>query len=599
MVSRAKKAATLSAIAILLAVPQADGEASGHAHSSPAAVRCTHRNPASGTITLSDAFAGPEVSAGLGGIAEEFTYDDLFRYDSTGHLFPMMAAAIPTVHNGGIRNGGRTVVVHLKPGLRWSNGTEITSADVKFGWRVDMDPASGSGGPACAGTCDVVSSVDTPDRYTAVFHLKAIDPSFVSPNVDAGGNMPRVWAKGSPAWIGDPHVAAQKLGSLDLRNPAYLTDGPYQAVSLSQNRLTLRAMKYYDDMRCGASIRSLALTTYNTGDTPSTAAQVQAAIGGRIDIGTNYAPVDAPNLTRHRGSYDLHVEPTFTFEHLEFNLDSSFQGRANPLADTRVRLALALALDKISIIRSALALTTKQAQKIEAWTPWVHTSHLTQPYTDPGITGQWDPLANRGRGAYVSATGSGQALADARRLLSSTRWKNGFTLEMYTTQKPERLVMMPLVAAAWKRLGVTVRQHPVGFGVLFTPWSQGGIAVHGAFQVLLFAEAGAPSPDPMFTLMESPYVDRDQTAHTSDNVNYAGIRDRTIDQAFSQAVRTFDNRVRKRAFAIVQERLNQRAYWIPLYYVPSISTNDHHVGGFKPNPIFGMDAWNSYDWRVR
>jgi ABC-type transport system substrate-binding protein len=326
---------------------------------------------------------------------------------------------------------------------------------------------------------------------------------------------------------------------------------------------------------------------------------VQAAIGGRIDIGTNYAPVDAPNLTRHRGSYDLHVEPTFTFEHLEFNLDSTFQGRPNPLANTKVRQALALALDKTAIISSALALTTNQAQKIEAWTPWVHTSHLTQPYTDPGITGQWDPLANQGRGAYVSATGNGQALADARRLLSSTRWKHGFTLEMYTPQNSARLVTMPLVAAAWKRLGITVVQHPVGFGVLFTPWSQGGIAVHGAFQVLLFAEAGAPNPDPMFTLMESPYVDRDQTAHSPDNVNFAGIRDHAIDQAFSQAIRTFDKRVRKRDFAIVQERLNQRAYWIPLYYVPSISTNDHRISGFKPNPIFGMDAWNSYDWRVR
>ena len=50
-------------------------------------------------------------------------------------------------------------------------------------------------------------------------------------------------------------------------------------------------------------------------------------------------------------------------------------------------------------------------------TPWVNTDQLHQPYADTTISGQWDPMANAGRGAFVNQTGTGKALADANRSL--------------------------------------------------------------------------------------------------------------------------------------------------------------------------------------
>jgi peptide/nickel transport system substrate-binding protein len=540
----------------------------------------------------------PQGSVSLA--AEAALFDDLFRYDSRSRLYPMMATAVPTSGNGGVRDGGRTIVIHLKRGLRWSNDSEITSADVRFGWQINMDSVSG---PGCAGTCDVIRSIDTPDRYTAVLHLDKPSPALISPSLLFGGNMPPIWPARWPGWTNNPHAAALRLfkdPSYTFSSPAYPTDGPYQVVRLEPKSAALRPMPYYDDMSCGAWIRNLDFTTYSTANSASDTGQIQAAISGRIDVGLDFGAPALPSLLPHQGRYVVHIEPTYSFEVLQFNIDPTYQGRPNPLASAKVRLSLALALDKLGLIRTVLPVTSDQATQVEAWTPWVNTPTLVQPYADPHINGQWDPLANHGRGAYVSSTGSGEALADARRLLAATPWRHGFRLDTFTTKRVvPRVVAMAAVARQWKRIGVNVVQHPVLSGDLFQDWQHGGILAHGAFQAGLFAWYGNPNPDPLSTLMESRYIDRDQRVHTVANQNYTGIRDPVIDRSFDEAGQTFNKSVRTRDFFAIQQRMNRRAYWIPLYFRPDVSTSDHRIVGFEVAPTTPSWGWNIYDWKVR
>src|SRR5690349_20535913 len=95
----------------------------GGTRAEPAAARCARRNPAAGSIVVGGTTLPP--------------YSDLVRFglqstvvevDAWGHLFPEMATEVPTVRNGGIRDNGKTYVIHLKHAMRWSNGAEITSA---------------------------------------------------------------------------------------------------------------------------------------------------------------------------------------------------------------------------------------------------------------------------------------------------------------------------------------------------------------------------------------------------------------------------------------------------------------------------------------
>jgi peptide/nickel transport system substrate-binding protein len=549
-------------------------------------VRCKHRNPALGTITIADNYFGTNFNPYVGNPGDTLLFDDLFRYDSRSRLFPMMATAIPTIKNGGIKDGGKTIIIHLKTGLRWSNGAEITSAAIKFGWQVAMDPATG---PACAGTCDVVTRIQTPDRYTVTLRLKQVFPPLLS---NLWITLPQRW---SGLWDRDAHAAAVKLGqdpSFTIDGPGYPTNGPYQVIRDSATTgAVLRPMPYYDDMTCGGYLGKIVYRGY-----PSPAAQVAAAASGGMDVGLDYSfPSDLPDLLRHTGPYRAYVQPTFGFEHLEFNLDRTYNGQPNPLSDSRVRQALALALDKRAAIEHALSVPARITTGLLAWSPWLNTRALQQPYADPEITGQWDPLAH----GYDSNTGKGQALADARKLLAETRWQRGFTLDFYTSSEPPgRATMMADIAAQWAKIGVKVHQFVISVGALLSDWAHGGVLAHGAFQVGLFFMFGGPQPDNLALAMQSKYIDRTAQNHNLANGNIAGIHDQTIDRAFDH-IHTFSQSVRRTNFWVIQRRLNQQAYWIPLYYRPDISTADRRLVGYQPPPIAANEMWNVYAWKVR
>jgi peptide/nickel transport system substrate-binding protein len=594
-VSRTLRLGVPAILTASLLISSANATAHTGRTASSTPVRCKHRNPASGTITVADNFFDPNLSPySPTGSPSTFPllFDDLFRFDGKSRLFPMMAAAVPTLKDGGIRDGGKTIIIHVKKGLRWSNGSEITSADVKFGWQVATDPASG---PYCGGACDVVVRIDVPDRYTVVLHLKRVFPPLLSPSINLVGYMWNVWPTRWPgAWSGDPHAAAVKLAqdpSFTFNGPGYPTNGPYQVVRDGAAGVVFRPMPYYDDMSCGGYLRQIVYRGY-----PSAAAQVAAAASGGMDVGVGYFPSDLPDLLLHTGAYKVYVQPTFSFEHLVFNLDQTYSGQLNPLFDVRVRQALALALDKRVVIEHALSVPAHTASQILAWSPWVNTRALQQPYADPEITGQWDPIARR----FDPNTGTGRALADARKLLAETRWKHGLSLDFYTSNKPGRTTVMADVAAQWARIGVKVHQFVISGEALLTDWAHGGALVHGAFQVALFGEVGGPDPDGLALLMETRHVDRDSSVHSpSANVNFAGIRDRTIDRAFEQAIHTVSRSLRRTNFWIIQRRLNEQAYWIPIYYVPDISTADRRVLGFQPNSAAAISTWNVYAWKVR
>lgn len=70
--------------------------------------------------------------------------DQLFRgplkFDANLKLVPDMATEVPTRDNKGVSDDGLTYTVRLKPGLKWSDGTPITSKDFAYALRRGADP---------------------------------------------------------------------------------------------------------------------------------------------------------------------------------------------------------------------------------------------------------------------------------------------------------------------------------------------------------------------------------------------------------------------------------------------------------------------------
>ncbi|HYK54051.1 MAG TPA: ABC transporter substrate-binding protein, partial [Candidatus Eremiobacteraceae bacterium] len=96
-------------------------------------------------------------------------FDMLIDVDPHGTLIPALATQVPTSANGGIRDGGRTITYHLRHDVTWQDGKPFTSHDVWFTWRAIMDPRNDV---ASTRGYDLIDSIDTPDPYTAIVHLK-------------------------------------------------------------------------------------------------------------------------------------------------------------------------------------------------------------------------------------------------------------------------------------------------------------------------------------------------------------------------------------------------------------------------------------------
>jgi len=80
-----------------------------------------------------------------------------------GSLFPVLAAEIPTLENGGIAPDFTHVTWKLKPGLLWSDGSKVTAEDVKFTADYCMAPDFGC---AVLAEFEGIASVEVVDELT-------------------------------------------------------------------------------------------------------------------------------------------------------------------------------------------------------------------------------------------------------------------------------------------------------------------------------------------------------------------------------------------------------------------------------------------------
>ena len=85
-------------------------------------------------------------------------YEPLAGWDNDGNLVPALAAEIPSKENGGVAADLTSITWKLQPGLLWSDGTPVTSADAKFTWEYCTHP---EGGCAQGAKYEGIKSVET------------------------------------------------------------------------------------------------------------------------------------------------------------------------------------------------------------------------------------------------------------------------------------------------------------------------------------------------------------------------------------------------------------------------------------------------------
>ena len=132
----------------------------------------------------------PYLSGGTKDIeSSSLVIEPLGRYNQDGAPVPYLAAEIPTVANGGVSEDLTSITWKLKEGLKWSDGSAVTSADVKFTADYCMDP---EGGCAQLAKFDGVTSVEALDELTVKVTFGAPKPNPYGPFM--GGQSPIIQA---------------------------------------------------------------------------------------------------------------------------------------------------------------------------------------------------------------------------------------------------------------------------------------------------------------------------------------------------------------------------------------------------------------------
>jgi peptide/nickel transport system substrate-binding protein len=111
--------------------------------------------------------------------------EPLARYNQNGQLVPWLVNEIPTTANGGVSSDLTSITWNLTPGIKWSDGSDFTSADVKFTYEYCTHP---EGGCAQVTKFEGVTSVETPDAHTVVVSFDKPTPNPYGPFV--GGESP-------------------------------------------------------------------------------------------------------------------------------------------------------------------------------------------------------------------------------------------------------------------------------------------------------------------------------------------------------------------------------------------------------------------------
>ncbi len=234
-------------------------------------------------------------------------------------------------------DGPLTLVFHLDPRARWQDGQRVTAADVEFTFDAYTDSAVGS---PYRPKLHRIASVTQRDSLTTVFRFKEKYPEMFYDAVYHMRILPAHLLRGVPRdqWKTAP-FGRQPVG-----------DGPYRFVR----------------WQAAQSIELVADSTFFLGRpgirrliwriTPNLQVAVQQVIAGEADVREQLVTPD--NVARARAAPQLSVYPFrgSVYTYLGFNLRASDDtSKPHPIfADRTLRRALSMAVDRASLVKSAL-----------------------------------------------------------------------------------------------------------------------------------------------------------------------------------------------------------------------------------------------------
>jgi peptide/nickel transport system substrate-binding protein len=470
------------------------------AHGTGALVIAQQREPMSLNPALENGTSSTEWGLLL------FQY--LVKFDDRGQLIGDAATAVPTLQNGGVSKDGLTIAYHLRPNLRFADGTALTARDCVWSIEAILNPANNV---QTRYGYDRIATAQAPNDTTLVLHLKERFAPLIT-LVLAPQGFP----------ILPEHVLARYPNFNHLPfNEQPIGSGPYVVTRWDHgDRVLLHANPYYWQGR-----PSIAQMDIRFVPDPNTAINLLQT--HKIDgLFSDEDPSNYPVLHSLSGIYVAN-EPIDGVGAIIFNTQ-------DPLtSDPRVRHALAEAIDIGSLVRRAYrgALTSIDAGR--GLFIWAY-----DPHAYPDIP--YDP-------------GDAAKLLDAagwRLGLDGLRHRNGRTLDLLLilqARTPGDQIASNVIAFYEHRIGVRVSLKQFNETQFVAPGSLGGPVYGGKFNMALYSFVNGDDPDT---------TDQFACSHVPPNgYNKSRVCDPRVDVLLNAGRQTYDIGARKAIYAKLQQLL--------------------------------------------
>jgi peptide/nickel transport system substrate-binding protein len=472
----------------------------------------------------------------------------------TATFLPDELAEIPTQANGDVSKDGKTVTMHLRPDLRWSDGQPLTADDFAYWLEVLLDPTL----ELFTYGYDQIVSPQVLDDHTLVLHYNHLFASYLF-------YLP--YAAPRHAWGSIPH---QDLAETDeVSQYPTVTSGPFMLASYRAGQsMTLAPNPHYVSTTLHQSVLDrLIFTTY-----PERAAVIAAFEAGQTDVVSGMSIEALPEVGAVPG---VHITPSIGYTHLEFNLSHLVE-----LQDEQVRKAIEEAIDRCGIIQTVyqqpcnyLRVDTILPPPSLDNDPTIKTSgyDLARARKDMEIAG-WDcsrPPCTRG----------GQVFPTLNLVTTSG---------LVTRQQVTALIKQNLAA-----LGIPVALRYYSARELFIDYLSGGILATGQYDLALFATMFSLDDDINFSNFHSSQI---PSASNTWGGNWERVNDSNIDSALDQGRMTLNVETRTQLYKSLQRELVAHVYVVPLYLSPNITLVNPTIGNEQDNPIGLDNLWNVGDW---
>ncbi|KIN69207.1 Peptide/opine/nickel uptake family ABC transporter, periplasmic substrate-binding protein [Sulfitobacter donghicola DSW-25 = KCTC 12864 = JCM 14565] len=504
--------------------------------------------------------------------------EPLARYNETGEMVPFLASEIPTVANGGVAEDLKSITWKIAPGLKWSDGTPFTSADVKFTAEYCMHP---EGGCAQGAKFDGVESVEAIDDLTVKVSFDAPKPNPYGPFV--GGESPIIQAAQFADCLG---AKAPECTEANF-NP--IGTGPFKVVEFRPNDvITMEANENY---RVASKPAFATLTFKGGGDAAAAGRAVLET--GEYDYAWNLQLAPDVIAKMEEGGKGVAIAGFGPLvERLEMNLTNpspdlpaetrSTVAEPHPfLSDLKVRTALSMAIDRELLTEVGYGKAgTPTCNLVPA--PALYNSDNTGCLTQD-IEGAKALLDEAG---WTDSDGDG------------TRDKDGVKLAILyqTSTNAVRQDFQALIKDWWSQIGVETELRNLDGSVFFggDPGSPDTFQKFYADVEMYANTFNGTDPQAYLSAYRCGNEPKPSSQWQGENINR--FCDPAYDALLDELAKTGDLEKRGEIGRKLNDMITKDTMTIvPLVNRARVSAHSNSLGGIVLN-VWDSELWNAADW---